>query len=72
AEVRRVERALITEYEQLVDQVLAGLSRRNESVAVALLELPDLVRGYEQIKLDNVQVFHARKAELLEQFLASA
>ncbi|MDX6243204.1 MAG: indolepyruvate ferredoxin oxidoreductase [Frankiales bacterium] len=72
AEVRRVERALITEYEQLVDQVLAGLSRRNESVAVALLELPDLVRGYEQIKLDNVEVFHARKAELLQQFLASA
>jgi indolepyruvate ferredoxin oxidoreductase len=72
AEVRRVERALITEYEQLVDEVLSGLTAHNLEAAVELLSLPDLVRGYEQIKLDNVAAYHVRKAELLEQFLQSA
>jgi indolepyruvate ferredoxin oxidoreductase len=72
AEVRRIERALISEYEQLVDEVLSGLTAHNLGVAVELLSLPDLVRGYEQIKLDNVAAYHVRKAELLEQFLQSA
>jgi indolepyruvate ferredoxin oxidoreductase len=67
-----VERSLVEEYEQLVDEVLAALTPNNQGVAVELLELPDLVRGYEQIKLDNVELFHARKEELLEQFLQSA
>ena len=71
-EVRRIERGLITEYEALVGEVLDGLTADNLEVAVELLSLPDLVRGYEQIKLDNVAIFHARKAELLEQFLQSA
>ncbi|MDX6227523.1 MAG: indolepyruvate ferredoxin oxidoreductase [Frankiales bacterium] len=71
-EVRRVERALIRDYLQLVDEVLARLSPNNQGLAIELLELPDLVRGYEQIKLDNVEIFHARKGELLEQFLQSA
>ncbi|MBU3871007.1 hypothetical protein KN815_45260, partial [Streptomyces sp. 4503] len=33
---------------------------------VELAELPDLVRGYEQIKLDNVDTYHRRRSELLE------
>ena len=71
-QVRRTERALIVEYNELVDEVLAGLSATNASVAVDLLGLPDVVRGYEQIKLDNVEVFRVRKAELLSVFAQSA
>ena len=68
-EVRRVERSLVEEYTQLVDQVLAVLTGDNRDLALELLTLPDLVRGYEQIKLDNVALFHARKDELLAQLL---
>jgi len=32
--------------------------------AVVIAELPDLVRGYEAIKLRNVQRFHERAAAL--------
>ncbi|MBA3907331.1 MAG: indolepyruvate ferredoxin oxidoreductase family protein, partial [Pseudonocardiales bacterium] len=71
-EVRRTERALVEDYLRLIDDVLARLSADNQHLAVELLELPDLVRGYEQIKLDNVAVFQARKAELLAQLLQSA
>jgi indolepyruvate ferredoxin oxidoreductase len=57
AEVRRVERALIGEYRGLVEQALAGLSRESYERAVKLAALPDVIRGYEDIKLRNVAKF---------------
>jgi indolepyruvate ferredoxin oxidoreductase len=62
AEVRRVERELVAEYVDLVPTLLA-LDDVDRAVEIA--ELPDLVRGYEQIKLDNVARYRARLAELL-------
>jgi indolepyruvate ferredoxin oxidoreductase len=56
-EVRRVERALVGEYVSLVDQALAGLDARSYDRAVKLAGLPDLIRGYEEIKLANVRRF---------------
>jgi indolepyruvate ferredoxin oxidoreductase len=64
AEVRREERALIGEYRALVERALAALSPERHDAAVALAELPDIIRGYESIKLDNVKLFRARAAEL--------
>jgi len=52
--VRRVERALIDEYRELVRTV----------ATVEAAELADVVRGYEDIKLRNVEQFRARAAEL--------
>ena len=57
AEVRRVERRLIDEYRGLVDQALVGLSPQTHARAAKLATLPDLIRGYEDIKLRNVQRF---------------
>jgi indolepyruvate ferredoxin oxidoreductase len=57
AEVRRVERALVGEYRALVDKALADLSPESYERAVKLAGLPDLIRGYEDIKLRNVQRF---------------
>ncbi|HEY8369911.1 MAG TPA: indolepyruvate ferredoxin oxidoreductase family protein, partial [Thermodesulfobacteriota bacterium] len=62
AEVRRVERALPAEYRGLVDRALAA---RDYDTAVALAELPDMVRGYEEIKLRSVAAFRAKAAELV-------
>jgi indolepyruvate ferredoxin oxidoreductase len=64
AEVRREERALIGEYRALVERALAALSPERHDAAVTLAELPDMIRGYESIKLDNVKLFRARAAEL--------
>jgi len=60
SEVRRVERALIEEYRAMVLRALEMPSLHDAAVAIA--ELPDLVRGYEAIKLRNVQRFHERAA----------
>ncbi len=52
--VRRVERALITEYEDVVRLLLSGLTPHTHEGAVEIASLPDLVRGYEQVKLEAV------------------
>jgi indolepyruvate ferredoxin oxidoreductase len=57
AEVRRVERALIGEYRALIEKALAGLSPESYETAVKLAALPDVIRGYEDIKLRNVAKF---------------
>ena len=33
--------------------------------AIALAELPDMVRGYEHVKMDNVARYREERAELL-------
>ncbi|WP_328302745.1 indolepyruvate ferredoxin oxidoreductase family protein [Actinomycetospora sp. NBC_00405] len=62
AEVRRVERELVAEYRALIPTLLT-LDDTDRAVETA--GLPDMVRGYEQIKLDNVARYRARMAELL-------
>jgi indolepyruvate ferredoxin oxidoreductase len=57
AEVRRVERALVEEYRGLVEKALVGLDATSHARAVELANLPDLIRGYEDIKLANVRRF---------------
>jgi indolepyruvate ferredoxin oxidoreductase len=64
ARVRRVERELIGEYRALIEQALAGLSPATHEVAVRLAGLPDLIRGYEDIKLNNVQRFREEVRKL--------
>jgi indolepyruvate ferredoxin oxidoreductase len=57
AEVRRVERALIGEYRALIEKAMAGLSPEGYERAVKLANLPDLIRGYEDVKLASVPRF---------------
>jgi indolepyruvate ferredoxin oxidoreductase len=70
AEVRRVERGLIREYEDMVARALTKLTPDNHATALELLELPDLIRGYEEIKLRNVVMFRKR-AQAIEKRLAA-
>jgi indolepyruvate ferredoxin oxidoreductase len=57
AEVRRVERELIGEYRALIEKALAGLSPESYDRAAKLAALPDVIRGYEELKLRNVARF---------------
>ncbi|MFJ8819453.1 indolepyruvate ferredoxin oxidoreductase family protein [Amycolatopsis thermoflava] len=65
ARVRRVERQLITEYRDAISEALR-VSEANEPALLELAELPDAVRGYEDIKLANVAAYRRRQAELAE------
>jgi indolepyruvate ferredoxin oxidoreductase len=63
--VRRVERQLPGEYLDLIDRTLETLSPATIDTAIDIANLPDLVRGYEDIKLAGVDRFRNRAAELL-------
>ena len=68
AEVRRVERALIGEYCALIEQAIATLTPARQGQLLELAQLPDQIRGYEEIKLTSVRRFRQRSAELLKVF----
>ncbi len=64
AEVRRVERSLPKEYRTSLRHALRRLTADNLEAVVELAELPDLVRGYEDIKLANVERYRAAVADV--------
>jgi indolepyruvate ferredoxin oxidoreductase len=64
ANVRRVERELIDEYRAAIEGAVARLTPDNHNVVVELAGLPDLVRGYEQVKLNNVERFRTEMTRL--------
>lgn len=47
---RKLERALIGEYEQLVDKVIGELNAENHAAAIELLSYPQAIRGYGLVK----------------------
>jgi len=67
AEVRKVERALIGEYRQLVETALVRLSPVTHDAAITLAGLPDEIRGYEHVKLESVARFRDRAKQLIAQ-----
>jgi indolepyruvate ferredoxin oxidoreductase len=64
AHVRKVERELKQSHTQLVEQLTASLTAESYATAVAAAGAAELVRGYEQIKLDNVKRYRDALAGL--------
>ena len=62
---RRAERALIGEYEQLVDELLGKLSAENHALAIEMARLPEEIRGFGHVKERNLAATRAKWAELL-------
>ena len=62
--VRKLERELLAEYIAIVTRLAAELDSTNYDKAVEIAGLADLVRGYEEVKLANVQTYRARLSEL--------
>ena len=67
-EERRTERALIAEYEALLDELLAGLDASNHAQAVALARIPEQIRGYGHVKARHLEKARAEWAERLAAF----
>jgi indolepyruvate ferredoxin oxidoreductase len=69
---RRLDRALVREYESLVATLLARLAPHNHDVAVELASLAISIRGFGPVRQDAAVKARARRAALLERFLAPA
>lgn len=63
--IRRLERELVGEYEAVVDDLANRLDEHTLSAAANIAALPDMVRGYEQLKLDNVEKYRTELAARL-------
>jgi indolepyruvate ferredoxin oxidoreductase len=70
SEERRRERAMIGEYERLVEELVANLSHENHALAVELARLPIDIRGFGHVLEANYRKVKAREAELLAAFRA--
>ncbi len=67
---RRTERALVRDYEVLLEEVLAKLNGENHAVAVGLAAIPEKIRGFGHVKMRHLKAAKADEAALLEQFRA--
>ena len=66
--LRRTERALADEYESTVERVIATSVANGgaaDDVVLQIAELPDMIRGYESIKVANIAAYRTRLAELV-------
>ena len=72
AEMRRLERTMIPEFESAVDALVARLGASPEAsyeVAVRIAGLPDQVRGYEELKLTRAASYREELAGSLAAYL---
>jgi indolepyruvate ferredoxin oxidoreductase len=69
---RRMERALIGEYEQTLELLLGGLTPQNHALAVEIAAIPEAMRGFGHIKKRNVEAARTKRGELLARYGAAA
>ena len=65
---RKMERRLIEEYEQTIEELLRGLSKKNHALAVEIARIPEQIRGYDLVKQKHVESAKSQKNELLNEF----
>jgi indolepyruvate ferredoxin oxidoreductase len=65
-EVRRTERALIVEYRAVITDLLTDLTAQRIPTALQIAALPDVIRGYEGVKMANVEAYHDQLKQLRE------
>ena len=65
SEERQIEVELIREYRELVFTLLAGLRVDTFDRAVEIADLADQIRGFDDVKLDNVRRYRQQVTEAL-------
>jgi indolepyruvate ferredoxin oxidoreductase len=62
---RKMERALVKDYRDMIEALLPSLDAANHAVAVELAALPEQIRGFGHVKEKAVAEYRVRKQELL-------
>lgn len=65
---RKLEKALLADYENLLDTLGTGLTVDNHDAAVKLASMPDRMRGYGPVKERYVKQAHKVEEQLLNDF----
>ncbi len=64
--VRRTERALVTQYQELMREALSHLTPDNADAVAGLAALPQTIRGYEHIKMARVEEYRTKARSALD------
>ena len=65
---RKMERALLADYERMLDEIIGKLDPANHPVAVELARLPAKIRGFGHVKEASVAQVKQRETELMAEF----
>jgi indolepyruvate ferredoxin oxidoreductase len=65
-EERRMERQLIVDYRNSIDELLTGLTPDNHALAVEIARLPEHIRGYGHVKEEHYAKVKAKWASLID------
>ncbi|MBW2244093.1 MAG: indolepyruvate ferredoxin oxidoreductase family protein, partial [Deltaproteobacteria bacterium] len=65
---RRLERHLPKDYEHTLQELVDGLNAESHELAVAIAEIPELIRGYGTVKDRHLEEARAKEEELLDAF----
>jgi indolepyruvate ferredoxin oxidoreductase len=68
AEIRKLERAMIPEFERALTTIAERLDTTNFAEAIEIADLPDQVRGYEHIKLGRAKIYREQLAKRIDGF----
>lgn len=63
-----MEKRLLREFEIMLDTIAQRLTAQNHASAVALAELPSMVRGFGHVKAASAQRYEAEMARLRPAF----
>jgi indolepyruvate ferredoxin oxidoreductase len=69
---RKMERGLVTEYRQTIDQLLVGLNRDNIAQAATIAGLAETIRGYGHVKAASVEKYRTQLGRLMQSYTAPA
>jgi indolepyruvate ferredoxin oxidoreductase len=67
-EERRMERALIVQYRQSLEEVLKSLNASNHALAIDIAQLPEQIKGYGHVKARNAAAAQSQWARLMGQW----
>lgn len=65
---RRLEQRLIKEYEQSMEDLMRRLNRENHPVAVQIVDIPEQIRGFDQVKYRSTEEASKKESKLLKLF----
>ena len=68
SEERRTERALIGQYRDSIDHVLASLDAGNHALAVEIARIPEQIKGFGHVKERNLAAARVQWDRLLQQW----
>jgi len=61
---RKMERALIKEYSNTLEDIASRYNQIDYEKAVELVSLPDIIRGYGHVKLNNIEAYRQAVADI--------